>query len=46
MILSTVTAFMWIWRNQKLWEFFWMNLEKMTSKVTSQSSPVVDFSRT
>ena len=46
MILSTVTAFMWIWRNPKLWEFFGMNLEKIANKVTSQSSPVVDFSRT
>ena len=46
MILSTVTAFLWIWRNPKLWEFLKINLQNITQKLTTRSSPVVDFSRT
>ena len=46
MILSTVTGFLWIWRNPKLWEFLKINLQKITQKLTTRSSPVVDFSRT
>ena len=46
MILSTVTGFLWIWRNPKLWEFLKINLQKITQKLTTRSSPVVVFSRT
>ena len=46
MILSTVTAFLWIWRNPKLWEFLKINLQNFTQKLTTRSSPVVDISRT
>ena len=46
MILNTVTGFLWIWRNPKLWEFLKINLRNITQKLTTRSSPVVDFSRT
>ena len=44
MILSTVTAFLWIWRNPKLREFIRINLQKIVK--TCRSSPVVEFSPT